>query len=60
MTNSKLDAEWLINFAKINNLPIPSEDICFDFSERVSIMIHDGGLSESEARYEAAERILRR
>ena len=54
MEQNKEDSKWLKEWASKNNLPSPLEDLCFDFSERVSIMIHDGGLSDSEARNEAA------
>ena len=60
MTNSKRDEIWLKEWAEKNNIPEPSEDLLYDFIERVSIMIHDGGLSEIEARNEAADHILRR
>lgn len=38
---------------------VPSDDEVFNFSERVSIMIYDGKLTESDARKLAAKDLKR-
>lgn len=52
------DIRWLFAHAKSQNLPPPTSDQATAFAERVAIMIFEAGLSEREARLEAANPIL--